>query len=45
MACPALASHDAWRIVRAYLDTYGLVRHQTEAFDNFMLITLPLINI
>ena len=32
---------DAWAVVRAYLSTYGLVRHQTDAYENFMLHLLP----
>ena len=30
-----------WEIVSAYFAQYGMVRHQTEAFNNFMLFTLP----
>ena len=36
-----LSKEDAWGIIGAYYTRYGIVRHQIEAFDNFVLHVLP----
>ena len=33
--------NEMWYIINSYYVKYGLVRHQIESFDNFMLFSLP----
>ena len=33
--------NEIWYIVNSYFKKYGLVRHQIESYDNFLIFNLP----
>ena len=36
-----VVAEDAWKCIAAYFAKYGVVRHQIEAYEHFMLMLLP----